>query len=96
VDGIVFVADATPLRMAENMDSLAELTALLARQGKSLGSFPLVLECNKSDLPGAPPAAEIAAALGLDSVSAVRASAIRGEGVFDALRAVSKQVAARL
>jgi signal recognition particle receptor subunit beta len=96
VDGLVFVADATPLRMAENMDSLAELTALLARQGKSLSSFPLVLECNKSDLPGAPPAAELAATLGLDSVSAVRASAIHGEGVFDALRAVSKQVAARL
>jgi signal recognition particle receptor subunit beta len=96
VDGLVFVADATPLRMAENMDSLAELTTLMARQGKSLDSFPFVVECNKSDLPGAPPAAELAAALGLRDAEAVRASAIHGEGVFDALRAVSKQVAAKL
>jgi mutual gliding-motility protein MglA len=96
VDGIVFVADSAPLRMAENMDSLAELKEMLTGQGKSLASFPVVLECNKSDLPGATPAVDLAASLGLPSSTAVRASAINGEGVFDALRAISKQVAARL
>jgi signal recognition particle receptor subunit beta len=95
-DGIVFVADAAPLRMAENMVSLAELEELLETQGKPLAGFPVVLECNKSDLPGAVPAAELAASLGLTAATAVRASAIQGEGVFDALRAISKQVAARL
>ena len=96
VDGIVFVADSAPLRMAENLDSLAELKELLAGQGKSLASFPVVLACNKSDLPGAAPASELAASLDLPDATAVRASAINGEGVFDALRAISKQVAARL
>jgi signal recognition particle receptor subunit beta len=96
VDGIVFVADSAPLRMAENMNSLAELTEMLAGQAKSLASFPLVLECNKADLPGATPPIDIAASLGLPASTAVRASAINGEGVFDALRAVSKQVAASL
>jgi signal recognition particle receptor subunit beta len=95
-DGIVFVADATPLRMAENMASLTELEQLLAAQGKPLGAFPFVLECNKSDLPGAIPAAELAASLGKSDAIAVRAAAIEGEGVFDALRAISKQVAASL
>lgn len=95
-DGIVFVADAAPLRMAENLVSLAELYSLLAAQGKELGDFPLVLECNKSDLPDAVPPASIAATFGLDPAIAVRTSAINNQGVFDALRAVSKQVAASL
>jgi signal recognition particle receptor subunit beta len=95
VDGVVFVADATPLRMAENMASFAELSALLGNQGKAVGAFPLVLECNKSDLPGAVPAAQLAATLGIPG-AAVRAAAINGEGIFEALRVVSKQIAARL
>jgi signal recognition particle receptor subunit beta len=82
--------------MAENMSSLAELEAMLAGQDKSLLSFPIVLECNKADLPGATPASDLAASLGLPGSTAVRASAINGEGVFDALRAISKQVAASL
>ena len=96
VDGIVFVADSAPLRMAENMDSLAELNGMLASQGKSLASSPVVLECNKSDLPGAAPVIEIAASLGLANATAVRASAINGEGVFAALRSISRQVASSL
>jgi signal recognition particle receptor subunit beta len=59
-------------------------------------SFPIVLECNKADLPGATPPTDLAASLGLPESTVVRASAINGEGGFDALRAISKQVAARL
>lgn len=96
VDGIVFVADATPLRMAENLDSVTELSALLASQGKAIGDVPFVLECNKSDLSGAMPADQLASSLGLTGVPAIRSSAIHGEGVFDALRLVSRQIAGRL
>ena len=96
VDGIVFVADATPLRMSENMDSLAELHTMLAAQGKTLHDCPFVLECNKSDLPGAMPPAELARSLGVRDAAVVRAAAIQGVGVFEALRTVSKDVAARL
>ena len=96
VDGIVFVADATPLRMAENITSLDELKGMLAAQDKALGAFPIVLECNKSDLPTALPPGQLASTLGLGEAAAIRASAIHGEGVFDALRAVSQQIAARL
>ena len=96
VDGIVFVADSAPLRMAENMDSLVELKGMLASQGKTLTNFPVVLECNKSDLQGAAPISELAASLDLLGATAVRTSAINGEGVFDALRAISRQVAASL
>jgi signal recognition particle receptor subunit beta len=96
VDGVVFVADTAPLRMVENLASLAELKAMLTTLGKSLGSFPLVLACNKSDLPGTLPAAEVAASLDLSGARAIRSAAIAGEGVFETLRAVSKQVAGSL
>jgi signal recognition particle receptor subunit beta len=82
--------------MAENLDSFGELRQLLSDQNKSLVEFPLVLECNKSDLPGALPASEIAAVLHDPHASVVQSSAINGEGVFDALRDVSRQIAARL
>ena len=95
-DGVVFVADATPLRMAENLDSLAELRQFLSDQSRRLADFPLVLECNKSDLPGALPAAEVAGVLNVLPAPVIRSSAINGEGVFDALRNVSKQIASRL
>ena len=95
-DGVVFVADATPLRMAENMNALAELRQMLERQHKPLADIPLVLECNKSDLPDATPPAALAASLDLSGRPAVRAVAINGEGVFDALRAITKLVAANL
>jgi len=96
VDGIVFVADAAPLRMAENMASLAELRTLLAAQGKEMATFPFVLECNKSDLPGAASSSQLATSLALPQTVAIRTSALLGEGVFDALRSVSIQVANRL
>jgi signal recognition particle receptor subunit beta len=95
-DGVVFVADSTPLRMAENLDSLSELRQLLSEQTRSLVDFPLVLECNKSDLPGALSASEIAAVLNVPQAPVIRSSAINGEGVFEALREVSKQIASRL
>lgn len=95
-DGVVFVADATPLRMAENLDSLQELRQLMAEHSRNLTELPFVLECNKSDLQGALPAAEMAAVLNVSHAPVIRSSAIQGDGVFDALREVSKQVAARL
>jgi signal recognition particle receptor subunit beta len=95
-DGVVFVADGTPLRMVENLDSFNELRQLLADQSKNLVNFPIVLECNKSDLPGALPASEIATVLNVPQGSGITSSAINGEGVFEALREVSKQVVARL
>ena len=55
-----------------------------------------MLECNKSDLPGAIPADDLAVSLGQAEAPAIRASAIQGEGVFDALRAISKLIVARL
>ena len=96
VDGVVFVADATPLRMAENMASLDELSKLLTDQGKTIDALAFVLCCNKSDVRDATPANELAGLMDLSGAMIVPTSAIYGQGVFDALRAVSKQIAAAL
>ncbi len=95
-DGVVFVADTTPLRQAENLASFAELEALLAKQGKRLGDLAFVLQGNKSDLPDSVGAEHVAELLGRGSVPAYATSAVTGSGVFDALREISRQVAQRL
>ena len=95
-DGVIFVADTTPLRQAENLASLSELQALLSKQGRSLDGMAFVLQGNKSDLPGSLSATHVARLLGLDQAAAFATSAVSGTGVFDALRDGSRQVTRRL
>lgn len=95
-DGIVFVADATPLRAAENLASFAELSSLLRGQGKNASVLPLVVSCNKSDISGALAPEVVASSLEVDPASIVTTSAISGAGVFDSLRLVSRMVATQL
>ena len=51
VDGIVFVADAQKDRMDDNLDTLLDLEENLITMGKTLETFPWVLQFNKIDLP---------------------------------------------
>lgn len=95
-DGIVFVADASPLRIAENLASFTELQTLLHGQGSAGGALPIVVSCNKSDMPDALEPAVVASSLAVDPMSAFSTSAINGAGVFDSLRQVSRMVAHRL
>ena len=95
-DGIVFVADATPLRVAENLAAFAELATLLRAQGKHASALPLVVSCNKSDIPGALAPDVVASSLEIDSASVFSTTAINGAGVFDSLRHVSRMVVAQL
>ena len=95
-DGVVFVADTTPLRQGENLASFAELQTLLGLQGKRLADMAFVLQGNKTDLPDAVGAEQVAELLGMASMPAYATSAVHGSGVFDALLDVSRQVAQRL
>lgn len=95
-DGVVFVADARGTAQPENLHSLDELRSALSRQGKTLGSFPLVLQYNKLDLPDALPVPELNAALNPDGHLVVEAVAIQGHGVFETLRAICKLVVRNL
>lgn len=95
-DGVVFVADAQRDRLAENLQSLRELAQNLKNQGKRLTDFPLVMQYNKMDLPGALPVPVLDRYLNTIKAPRFEAAAIDGTGVFETLRAVSKLVVNRL
>ena len=63
VDGVIFVADSSPEKMAENLESLQNLRDNLAEMNLTIDDIPLVLQYNKRDLPQAMSIADINAQL---------------------------------
>jgi signal recognition particle receptor subunit beta len=96
VDGVVFVADSQEERMDANVESLYNLEENLQTQGYDLMKLPYVLQLNKRDLPNIIPADELAAELRRKEEPVVEAVAATGDGVFDTLKAVAKQVLTEL
>jgi mutual gliding-motility protein MglA len=92
VDGIVFVADSQPERMDANLASIQNLYENLSEYGYDPRMLPMVLQFNKRDLSDRVPMTEMQAQLNPGDLEAYEAVATEGEGVFDTLRAVSKQV----
>jgi len=96
VDGVVFVADSQEERMDANSDSLYNLEENLQSQGYDLMKIPYVLQLNKRDLTNIIPVEDLAAELQRKGEPVVEAVASTGEGVFDTLKAVAKQVLTEL
>jgi signal recognition particle receptor subunit beta len=92
VDGLVFVADSQVERMEANVESVENLRINLAEQGYNLDAVPYVVQYNKRDLPNAVPVAEMKMALNPRGVPDFEAIASEGNGVFDTLKAIAKQV----
>jgi mutual gliding-motility protein MglA len=92
VDGIVFVADSQAERMDANLASMQNLYENLAEYGYDPRQLPMVLQYNKRDLPSRIPLDELSAQLNPGGLEEYESVATEGEGVFDTLRAVSKQV----
>jgi mutual gliding-motility protein MglA len=94
VDGIVFVADSQRDMMDANLETLLDLEKHLITGGKTLERFPWVLQYNKRDLPNAESMAEMEQKLNFFHVPSYEAVAVRGQGVFSALKQVIKMVVA--
>ena len=92
VDGIVFVADSQGERMDANIAAMQNLYDNLSEYGYDPDTLPIVLQYNKRDMPNAVSAAEMRAQLNPGGFEEYSAVAKDGEGVFDTLKAVSKQV----
>ncbi|MGK7313178.1 MAG: GTP-binding protein [Candidatus Longimicrobiales bacterium M2_2A_002] len=92
VDGIVFVADSQAERMDANLASMQNLYENLAEYGYDPRQMPLVLQYNKRDLASRVPVDEMSQQLNPGGFEEFESIATEGEGVFDTLRAVSKQV----
>ena len=96
VDGVVFVADSQIERTEANIESLENLKDNLEEQGYDLNKLPYVIQYNKRDLPNAAPREELIEALNPTGVADYDAVAVTGQGVFDTLKAVAKQVLTEL
>ncbi|MBT8462647.1 MAG: GTPase domain-containing protein [Gemmatimonadetes bacterium] len=92
VDGVVFVADSHPQRMAANRESISDLESNLADAGLSISDVPMVIQYNKRDLEGATPIDELEAELNRSERMFFEAVAIDGTGVLESLTAISRQV----
>ena len=92
VDGIVFVGDSQAERMDANLASMQNLYENLAEYGYDPRQLPMVIQYNKRDLPSRVSVQELSTQLNPGGLEEFEAVATEGEGVFDTLRAVSKQV----
>ncbi len=84
------------MTMGANIESLYNLEENLESQGYNLMDIPYVLQLNKRDLPNIVPADELSEELNRKNEPVFEASATQGDGVFDTLKAVAKQVLTEL
>lgn len=95
VDGVVFVADS----QQEQLDAGIELVRDMAENLRELGFdpqvMPLVLQCNKRDLPNTLPVPLLQWRLGLNHIPCFESVATQGMGVFDTLKAIVNLVVAK-
>ncbi len=97
VDGVVFVADSLKVQRKKNIESLINLAKNLAEKGISIRTIPLVIQYNKRDLDGTDSEILPTDILEKDLNSMLKvpsfpASALKGSGIFETLREISKLV----
>ncbi len=98
VDGLVFVADSQYEKMAENVDSFANLEENLKALKMNLRDIPYVLQYNKRDLPNAAPNDYMEFLLNNREtmVPSFEASAHQCDGVFETLNMITRMLLHRL
>ena len=96
VDGIVFVADSQSERMDANVEALDNLMANLKEHGYDFHKIPYVLQLNKRDLPNVMPVEALSKELQRKNEPVIEAIAFQGQGVFDTLKEIAKQVLTEL
>lgn len=95
VDGVVFVADSLRIQRQKNIESLRNLEENLQDEGLDIHQVPLVLQYNKRDLASSNvpllTVEEMEEDLNRDlKVPTFEASAVKGVGVYETLREISK------
>ncbi|GFO63437.1 GTPase domain-containing protein [Geomonas paludis] len=91
-DGVVFVADSAPQRLADNQAALGQLVEYLKGYGQSLTTMPTILQYNKSDLADAAALAELEQQLNPSRLVSFKTSSHTGEGVLQGLMALVKSI----
>lgn len=95
-DGLVFVADSGQNRFSDNLQSFEKLNEYLDTFQDELRDFPLILQCNKQDLPGAASIEEMKDLLHTTDLPTIPASTKKGEGILNTLSTIVKMVIQKL
>ncbi len=96
VDGVVFVADSQEERMDANVEALDNLVENLKEHGYDFYKVPYVLQLNKRDLSNALPVEKLKTELMKRNEPVFEAIAFQGNGVFETLKEVARQVLVEL
>ncbi len=92
VDGLVFVADSQRERFEANLESIEDMLDNLEDYNIDFKNLPYVLQLNKRDLPNITPANELISALRKKDEPVVEAVSLKGQGVVETLKSISKLV----
>jgi len=90
VDGLVFVVDSQEERFDENIEIYNNLLDNLKEYNLSLQDIPLVIQYNKRDLPNILPISDLQIYFNKQGHTYFESIALRGIGVFDTLKSISR------
>ncbi|MGZ5474005.1 MAG: GTP-binding protein, partial [Thermoanaerobaculia bacterium] len=95
-DSVVFVADSQPAMVDATKESFDNLLENMKENQIDPNDTPIIIQYNKRDIPGVLPVDDLQEALGLEGYPFAEASAIKGEGVMETFKLVSKITAKHL
>jgi signal recognition particle receptor subunit beta len=95
-DSVVFVADSQPSMVDSTRESFANLIENLEQNQLDPNDVPIVIQYNKRDIPGVLPIEELQEKLGFEGYPYTEASALKGTGVMETFKLVSKITAKHL
>lgn len=96
LDGLIFVADSSVKRLAANRRAMQDMCRQLGELNRPVNNIPLVLQCNKQDLPDALDSELLGRFLGVNGSPIYPASAIDGIGTVETLKALISKVIEKL
>jgi signal recognition particle receptor subunit beta len=91
-DGLVLVFDSQRVRSDANEESWQNLQENLEAHGRTLATLPHVIQYNKRDLYDAMPIEELEGLLNRHRAPSFGSVAMSGEGIYEALEAVTRAV----
>ncbi len=91
-DGVVFVVDSASERLWENIEAWMNMYAHLESLQIPLNKLPILVQFNKQDLPTALKPEKLKMAMDIQDITTTSAIASQGQGVFDTLKLITRQV----
>ncbi len=91
-DAVVFVADSQRDMREQNLESFANMRENLVANGLNPDEIPVVLQCNKRDLPNILSVEEISSDLNRNNYPTLEAVASQGAGVQETFRLVTSNL----